>query len=489
MQKRTEIALVVVVLAVHCIVAWTLCYPRLPVADSDPSRYYVLAEELVSESTYRVKTVPPGFSLTLVPWIQLLGPYPASVQAVRIQCILLTALGLVLGHVYARKVLGLEPPAALGCLAAVALAPPVLELAGMVMSEPLFLVLFYATLLVARREPESWRSSLLLGPMLFVGFWVRTIHVCLFPGLVVWAVVRKRWTVLTVTVLSGCVALGSWAVWVSRADEGQQTYVKELFSRSGEYNVSYEVSIRPVIGHLGTQIESLVAHDLPEVVLPILASQSVQELAGSAFRSAVWLVLGVCLSLVLVRGASRAVPAVPELVVALVVYQCIVCCWWYEPKRFEVAVLHPLWLLVVLGLRARPRALAVLLVLSTLGSLASVTHRILKIHGTGHPLGREAASREGEIADAYEWLRRSSKPGDVVLTRTRPWQLTLATKLKTGQLPVFTLEFVRSRRGRWLFLLEPDCSAAVPVLDREPAYRRAWVSGTGRVAIYSVTPP
>jgi len=153
---------------------------------------------------------PPGMALWIAAIRQIAGP---DLDAVRLGNLLLLALtATLIGSAVCRldsAWLGV------GAVAVTGFNPTLLQLTGQLYSEIPYIALatfaIWATL-IADQDPRR-RWPLLASVSALAAFLTRLLGVALLPAILVWALLRRRWTTAAGLGLVSAVTVGAWLAW------------------------------------------------------------------------------------------------------------------------------------------------------------------------------------------------------------------------------------------------------------------------------------
>lgn len=226
-------------LILHAVLAWYLSTPGITTANDD-AVYLLLARSLrqwgymdlfyvgaPAQSQY-----PPGYPAFLALMGAIAGERPALFVAANI---LLSVTGLWLVFDVVRRH---DPLVALVGLAFLAIDPLLLDLAGALRSEPLYMALTAGSLwLLARpgpeRRAERWAVAAAMGAAL-----TRSVGVALIAGIGVYWLTQRRWRAVAGLGLAAGLTVGSWLAWTVMAP-------RQLPGRSYVADATYRPEVVP----------------------------------------------------------------------------------------------------------------------------------------------------------------------------------------------------------------------------------------------------
>jgi len=205
-------------LTVHALLAWRFRVPDLSSA-ADDAAYLLLARALQSGSYVELWTAglpthamyPPAYPALLA----LVGATGAAqVQLAVALNILLSVAALALAAVLAGR---LSPWLAVTVLAVCAPNPTLLDIAGRIYSEPLFMALSLATVLLVTTDTPTTRTLALAGAAALAASLTRSIGVVLVLAVLAEWVMQRRWRAVLMLAAIASVTVGSWLIWTVQA--------------------------------------------------------------------------------------------------------------------------------------------------------------------------------------------------------------------------------------------------------------------------------
>lgn len=281
---------------------------------------------------------PPMYPIVLAP---IFGLFPVNTAALvgRILNAICgaAAAGLIVWHTVRRDWLGakVSPWAVAVLVSMVAVAMPVLAVQSQLFSEPLFGVLFAATILMADAPPERWsavRAAVVTGILAALALLTRSIGIALVGGVVIYllAVRRLGWRTTVVAAIPPLLAALGWGLWV----------------------LTHNADIDPAIrSNYGTYFHfvsgaglAVFKHSVSELPRPLLALPLGWLRAAGLF----W-ILGVPALAIGVYGLVRSLSR-SAVGWTLVGYLGILALWPFPPDRFIWAVLPWVALVFASGL-------------------------------------------------------------------------------------------------------------------------------------------
>jgi hypothetical protein len=429
----------------------------------DDGAYLALGRSLAEGAGYTYSNLPgdvpgvkypPAYPAVLAVTWKVFGLYPENLTALKALNALLWALAA--GGVFFLFAHGNRwRLAALGLVTLYAfLTVPSMSVATVLLSEPLFLLVCVAALLLAAADPAragpdaeaatigrlggelGWAAA--VGLVGAAAFLTRSIGLTLIVALLLPLLLGRRWqTAGFLTAMAGVPAI-AWIAWA-------RAYAADVPDPiAGQYG-SYG-------NWLGQGLDRGVAR-LAEVV----------EANWSPFVETlqfVWVprAPGLALAVVLLAiGAATVYGALvvwkrnPALVLFPIVYLGVVCIWPYEPYRFYYAIVPLLTLLAFEGLwEAVPRVRGDLprwgIPVAAVVGVVFVLNALV-YHGRGHVV-RAWASPQTVPARAYaplnEWIRSNTAPDEVIASALDPY-----VHWETGRPAVPAWRFLADDYGRY----------------------------------------
>jgi len=409
----------------------------------DDAIYVVLAKALASGEGFRMINMPgaphgthfpPGYPLVLAVLWKLFPSFPDNIVVFKFLNAALLAATAVATYHFGRSRLGLEPLGAATAAVLGTISVVVLMITGVVLSEPLYMLLVIPTLVVAERAAEdgSARTAAGAGALIGVLALVRTVGTFLVPAAVLVLLVRKRWRSAAILLGSALVFIVPWQLWIA-AYQGEMP--GPFVGKYGAYGPwlaeGYRAGGLPfawaVLGKNANELFGFLGYiTLPVVpVWPRLVS------------------LGTVIGLAAV-GAAAAWRRIPVTLAFLLCYGAVILAWPFEPTRFALV-----WWPVLAGLcvggvrhiwRWRPGPL-VLQVTRFAGLAATLVvaagYATYNARGAREKwwanLQSDAAVTAKPIA---EWVAHSTAPSDVLIT-----DHDLIVYLYTGRRAVPTATF------------------------------------------------
>jgi hypothetical protein len=212
---------VVILLAVHAILAWQMRIPALATTGDD-GYYVALARAVRAWSYVELWTVgtpmqamlPPGFPAALA----LLGVTGPDAIAIGVAFnVAMSVAALVCTAVLAGR---FSPWLAVAAVAICAVNPLLLTMAARLQSEPLYTALAMLVIVAASRTEVGSRALAVAAAAAVMAALTRSIGVALLVALAAELVMTRRWRVLVPFVVFASVTVGSWFAWTVVAPRG-----------------------------------------------------------------------------------------------------------------------------------------------------------------------------------------------------------------------------------------------------------------------------
>jgi hypothetical protein len=443
-ERLVPLALMVAVLlvAILSITPWPVG------AYEDDAIYTLLARSLASGEGYRMINLPdaphathypPGYPFVLSLLWRIWPEFPDNVVVFKFANAVLLAVGAFGLYWFARARLA-WPVLAAAAVAAIGTASiTMLQLAGLVLSEPLFVALLFGAMLAVERSVDDdglW-FALTAGVMLGALAMVRTIGAVAIGAAFLILLLRRRPRAALALGLASALFLVPWQLWVS-------TYQGEVPAiLAGKYGAYWPWLVE---GYREGGVA--FARDVVIQNFAGMGNSLSYELMPVPYRWPRILSLAVLVPVVtggLVVLARRA----PVLVAFFVLYVAVIIVWPFEPHRFLIA----LWPMMVLVVAAAAMALwrwqasagrgqvARFAALGAIGYLL-VGHAAYNWRGYQDRSWTDLQRRAGESArPLVEWVSRYTQPGDVLST-----EHDAVVFLYTGRQGVPTTTFLARQR-------------------------------------------
>jgi hypothetical protein len=322
----------------------------------DDGLYLGLARSLVEGHGYRHLHLPGAPAGVHYPWLyplwlaglwRLWPAFPDNVVLLRGANAVLMGGFTALSVLYLGRRLALRPVVLALLLAAAATAIPVVAVATVLFSEPLFLVLAAGACWAADAAGDgaSGRrrdaAALLAGVLAALAALTRSIGIAVVAGVVVPLLLARRWRAAVAAAVPPALALGAWAAWVATHRAGIDPAIAANYGTYGDF-----------VGQGGVQGVSVQA--LGELLQP-LGAITLGMLPAPARA-----MIGLPVLVVTAAGLGVMLRRAPAAGWSSIAYAAIVVAWPYGPSRFLWAAVP--WLVVALaaGVQAALRRLATL---------------------------------------------------------------------------------------------------------------------------------
>jgi hypothetical protein len=384
---------------------------------------------------------PPGYPAFLALLWMMFPSFPENVVVFKAANAILLALTAVAALHFARVRLRLPLPPAFAVVLAFSIPIPILWLAGLLLSETLFLALLIPTLMFAERSVErgGLRDALLLGVIIGVLILVRTLGIALLPAVALCYLVRRRVREAALFAIAAIVVMLPWQIWVSRHALDLPPVLR------GTYG-SYTAWLADAYRELGLAFAfSVVRLNLKELGDTVAGFFSLTAAPISVITVRATIVVLLALGL---WGLRKLAPVTAWFIAG---YCAIVFLWPFRPTRFMEGIWVLLGLTLTVGVRAiiewkdaRPP----LRVVRGVGLAASALVAIgyLAYNARWYPKrGWERYEQETAAAAAplLRWTVRHTAPTDIIASDGGAI-LYLYTGRQTVPLGEFTaVEYVR----------------------------------------------
>jgi hypothetical protein len=310
---------------------------------TDDAMYAILGKSLAEGQGYRFINLPgapsgthfpPVYPLLLAAIWKLVPAFPQNVLVFKAVNALLNALAAVLTFRLGERVLGLPRWLAGGAAILAGVAVPSLLLAGMVLSEPLFLVLLLAALPFAERVRHSptTRGALLLGALGGLLMLTRSIGIAFIVGSVVALLLARHWRHALLVAAAAALFVVPWQRWTAAHDAELPPVLRGKY---GSYTgwLSSGVAAHGPGFVVGTVVGN-VRHGAVMTVEALRPPRTPWSLPLALVAGAV----------VLVVGGWRLARRAPVTLLVTSAYVGVVMLWPFDPTRF----LWGMWPLVIL---------------------------------------------------------------------------------------------------------------------------------------------
>lgn len=218
--------LVPLVLFIAVLVAAILSITPWPIgAYEDDAIYAVLAKSLASGEGYRMLNLPgaphathypPGYPFVLSLLWRMAPEFPDNVVIFKFANAVFLAIAALGMYWFIRPRLGMGSWFTAAVAAVGAASIPMLHLAGLVLSEPLFVALLFLALILADRTVDEGGHgrALTLGLVLGALTMVRTIGAMAIPAVFAVLLLRRRYSCAMIVAATAAVCIAPWQMWV-----------------------------------------------------------------------------------------------------------------------------------------------------------------------------------------------------------------------------------------------------------------------------------
>jgi len=350
---------------------------------------------------------PPLYPVLLAALWKAWPAFPSNVAMLRAANAALMGAFAALATSYLARRFEVRPWLTALVVAASTTAIPVLAVATVLFSEPLFLALAAAACLVgdAAREGGERRAlgmAAAAGALAALAALTRSIGVAVLAGVVVALLVARRWKPALAALGAGIVLLAPWAAWVTAYRHGIDPVIAANYGTYGDFLSQTGWSWLSLRGVLE------LARPLGVITLSILPFP-------------VRVVVGLAAAAVLVGGLEVLVRRAPAAGWMLLAYLVIVFLWPYGPDRFLWGVLP--WLGAAFAAGAvsmaarRSGALGRALRLATASVAVVVAGSYAASQARGFATGAATSEQKGISATmetALAWIRSSTDSSAVI---------------------------------------------------------------------------
>lgn len=389
----------------------------------DDGAYTVLAKALASGDGYRMLNLPgaphathfpPGYPLVLSILWRIWPTFPDNIVVFKFANAIFLALGATAIYWFARRRIGVGTAGAMVTAIAGTLSILTVYLAGLVMSEPLFVAMLLPALLVAECCVESGRvrDALVAGVLLGAVGLVRTVGVVALGatvGVLLW---RRHMRSAIAAAAVSALFIVPWQLWVRAYHNELPAVLSGKYGAYGPWVLEgYREGGIDLVGQVAVANLNQMAEFLSYAVLPVTWPW---PRVVAAVAVAGLLLVG------LVVLARRA----PATALFLTAYLALIVLWPFAPDRFVSAV----WALIVLVVAAlastvwrwRPPAIgprAVRFAALAAVVVFAVGHAAYNWRGYAGRWWDSVQRQSGEGArPVVEWVAQNTSPDDVLST-------------------------------------------------------------------------
>ncbi len=397
----------------------------------DDGVYLIGAKALATGAGYRFIHLPgspaavhfpPLFPALLAVVWAVTPPFPANVAWLKLVNPVLLGAGAGLTCAFGIRRLALPPVVAAITSVICSLALPMVVVASVLFSEPLFLVALVGALAMGERAVDDggWARALVAGLTAGLVTLVRSAGIVLLPALVIALLLARRVREAAIAAVSALVVVMPWQLWVAahtgdlapplRGSYGPYTeWVVALYRERGPAFAG--TMVRENALAIGRTLGIALFPFGPRVVRPLLV---------------VFVVVVVGL------GMIAAWRRVRVTVLFALAYMALVLVWPYSPDRFLWAVWPVLGLFVGAGVAqswrfgmtagTRGGARAAAAMACVVGVLAAVGLGAYSARGaTLRWWDLAARTNAGALIPVAEWVNANTAPGDIVACDGEPF--------------------------------------------------------------------
>jgi len=451
----------------------------------DDAIYVVLAKALATGEGFRMINLPgsphathfpPGYPLLLAALWRAFPSFPDNIVVFKFVNALFLSGAAIATYWFSRRRIGLQPLGASIAAGVGTISVVVLVITGVILSEPLYMLLVVPTLYIAERAAEDGdtRNAVLTGVLIGVLALVRTVGLFLLPAALLVLVARRRWRSAAIVAVLAMAFIVPWQLWISAY---QSETPAPLVGKYGAYGPwlaeGYRAGgwpfARAVLEKNANELFGFIGY----ITLPV---------------APVWprfISLGTVLVMVGL-GAYSTWRRIPITLVFLAGYAAVILAWPFEPTRFALVWWPVLAALFVAGVRcvwqwhplsAAPNRLRLSgLAAAVLVAIGYGTYNVRGVRGKWWVnIQSDAGTRAKPIA---EWVARATRPEDVVIS-----DHDLIVYLYTGRRAVPTATFTALDR---ITPLTPAQNAAV-LRGMVTQLKPRWYIATSQQGIESAT--
>lgn len=397
----------------------------------DDGVYLIGAKSLASGMGYRFLQLPgapaavhfpPGWpALLAIVW--KLGPaFPDNVVLLKLVNPLLLGVGAALACRYGIRRLGLPPVAAAIAAVVFAAALPVMVVAGVLFSEPLFFVVLLVAIALADRAVDAggWRAAVAAGVAAGLVALVRSAGIVLVPAAVLALVIARRHREAALSAAGAAAVLAPWQLWIA-------VHAHDL---AAAYRGSYGPYLDWVLGMYRDRGAAFVLVMARMNLLALMRSLGI-----ALFPFGPREIRPLLVTLVLVVSAVAAIRARRRAGTALLfvfLYCALVLAWPYAPDRFMWGIWPLVGILLASGAvecwriaTERGAARGVQLTgafTCAIGVWAIGGHAAYSVRGASrHWWDSAARSNADALLPVAAWINANTSPHDVIAVDGEPF--------------------------------------------------------------------
>ncbi len=397
----------------------------------DDGVYLIGAKSLATGAGYRflhLPGTPPAVhfppvwpALLAIVW-KLSPAFPGNVVALKLVNPFLLAVGAALACSYGVRRLDVPPVLAAAGAVIFTAALPVMVVAGVLFSEPLFFVILLLALLLADRAADigGWRPALEAGAAAGLLTLTRSAGIVLVPALVAALLVARRRRESLVALAGAAAVLAPWQLWITM--------------RAHELPAPYRGSYGPYLDWVLAMYRDRGA-GFALVLMRTNLLAVMRTLGVSLFPFGPRDIRPLLVTLVLVVAAIAVIRArrrATTLLLFIFFYFAVVFAWPYSPDRFMWAVWPLLGILLASGAvecwrtgthhGAVPSVRATSTFVCAIGICAIAGHAGYSVRGASrHWWDAAARSNADVLIPAADWINANTKPTDIVAVDGEPF--------------------------------------------------------------------
>jgi hypothetical protein len=396
----------------------------------DDGIYLILGKALATGEGYRYLNLPghpaathypPGYPALLALLWTIAPSFPENVALFKLVNAVLLSLAAAGLFLFARRELKLGYAGAATAILLGFLTVPVLAVAGVLFSEPLFLALLAVALPACERALRDDRSRTVVAAAILAGVTtlVRSLGISLVGALVLGLLLRRRRRAAAQAALVAGAVLLPWQLWTT-VHTGELPRV--VAGSYGSYTAAFRETLRTNgVGYVA-RVAGYNVRDLARPIGAVFAPGTRKVTRSLAVLAAI-AVVG--------AGATLLTRRAPATALFLLGYAAIVVSWPYAPDRFLWGV-WPLLLLTltlgaataVRGVRARRAgslsrgANAMLVAAAALLAVGLVSYNARGYRERWWDAAQRSVARRA--LPLVEWTERYTGPHDVIASDNDP---------------------------------------------------------------------
>jgi hypothetical protein len=396
----------------------------------DDGIYLILGKALATGEGYRYLNLPghpaathypPGYPALLALLWTVAPSFPENVALFKLVNAMLLSLAAAGLFLFARRELKLGYAGASAAILLGCLTVPVLAVASVLFSEPLFLALLAVALPACERamRDQRPRTVIVAASLAGVTTLVRSLGISLVGALVLGLLLRRRRRAAAQAALVAGAVLLPWQLWTTMHSGELPRAVAASY---GPYTATFRETLRTNgVGY----VARVAAHNVRDIARPI----------GAVFAPGPWKITRSAAVLatiaVLGAGATLLMRRAPATALFLLGYGAIVVSWPYAPDRFLWGVWPLLLLTLALGAAAAVRgararragslsrgANAMLVAAAALLAVGLVRYNARGYRERWWDAAQRSVARRA--LPLVEWTERYTRPDDVIASDSDP---------------------------------------------------------------------